>query len=132
MRWWNGRNLPDVDNSVGKVDNSAIGRIFNHSGPVIGLFAKQPVPGQVKTRLTPPLSADQACQLYRVALQEMVSRLFAAELPLVICYAGRRDWFSEVFPGQPLLEQIGDGLGARLSNAVRTFFLIVAGLRTVR
>ena len=127
MRWWNGRTLPAVDNSVGKVDNSAVGRIFNHSGPVIGLFAKQPVPGQVKTRLTPPLSADQACQLYRTALQEMVIRLLAAGLPLVICYAGRRDWFSKNFPALPLLAQTGDGLGARLSNAVLALFAAGAG-----
>jgi rSAM/selenodomain-associated transferase 1 len=127
MPWWNGRTLPTVDNSVDKVDNSVIGRFFNHSGPIIGLFAKQPVPGQVKTRLTPPLSADQACQLYQVALQEMVSRLLAAGMPLVVCYAGRRDWFSEVFPGLPLLEQTGDGLGARLSNAVQALFAAGAG-----
>ena len=47
-----------------KVDNSANRHIFDHSGAVIGLFAKQPVPGQVKTRLMPPLTAEQACQLY--------------------------------------------------------------------
>jgi hypothetical protein len=127
MPWWNGRTLPKVDNSVDKVDNSVIGRIFNHSGPIIGLFAKQPVPGQVKTRMTPPLSADQACQLYRTALQEMVIRLLAAGLPLVICYAGRRDWFRENFPDLPLLAQTGDGLGARLSNAVLALFAAGAG-----
>ncbi len=127
MPWWNGRTLPTVDNSVGKVDNSAIGRIFNHSGPIIGLFAKQPVPGQVKTRLTPPLSAEQACQLYQIALQEMVTRLRAAGLPIVICCSGQRDWFSEVFPGLPLLVQAGDDLGARLSNAVQALFAAGAG-----
>jgi rSAM/selenodomain-associated transferase 1 len=127
MPWWNGQTLSDVDNSVDNVDNSANCRTFNHSGPVIGLFAKQPVPGQVKTRLTPPLSADQACQLYQIALQEMVTRLCAAELPLVICYAGQRDWFSEVFPGLPLLAQTGDDLGSRLSNAVQALFAAGAG-----
>jgi rSAM/selenodomain-associated transferase 1 len=116
-----------VDNSVDKVDNSIKSNIFSHSGPVIALFAKQPIPGQVKTRLTPPLSPEQACQLYRIALQEMVERLLAAELPLVICYAGRRDWFSEAFPGLPLFEQAGDGLGVRMSNAVQALFAAGAG-----
>lgn len=127
MPWWNVQTLPIVDNSVDKVDNPAIGRIFKHSGAVIGLFAKQPVAGRVKTRLTPPLSADQACQLYRIALQEMVTRLLAAGLPLVLCYAGRRDWFSEVFPDLPLLAQTGDGLGARLSTAVQALFAAGGG-----
>ncbi len=116
-----------MDNSVDKVDNSIKSNIFSHSGPVIALFAKQPIPGQVKTRLTPPLSPEQACQLYRIALQEMVERLLAAELPLVICYAGRRDWFSEAFPGLPLFEQAGDGLGVRMSNAVQALFAAGAG-----
>ena len=127
MAWWNDRTLPTVDKSVDKVDNSAIGRIFNHSGPIIGLFAKQPIPGQVKTRLTPPLSTDQACQLYQIALQELVTRLRAAGLPLVICYAGQRDWFSQAFPDLPLLAQTGDDLGVRLNNAVQALFAAGAG-----
>jgi len=107
---------------VDKVDNSLKSHIFNHSGPIIGMFAKQPVAGQVKTRLTPPLSAEQACLLYQVALRETVARLRASTLPLVICYAGCRDWFSETFPGLPLLAQAGDDLGDRMSNAVQTLF----------
>jgi len=112
---------------VDKVDNSLNSHIFSHSGPIIGLFAKQPVPGQVKTRLTPPLSMEQACLLYQTALQETVARLLAAGLPLVICYAGERHWFSEAFPGVPLFAQTGDGLGARMTHAVQAFFAAGAG-----
>ena len=110
-----------------KVENSLKSHIFRQSGPVIGLFAKQPVAGQVKTRLMPALSAAQACLLYQTALQETVARLHASGLPLVICYAGCRDWFSETFPGLPLLAQTGDDLGDRMSNAVQTLFAAGAG-----
>lgn len=113
--------------SVDKVDNSSKSHIFSHSGAIIGLFAKEPVSGQVKTRLTPPLSADQASQLYRVALEETVERFLATGLPLVICYAGRRDWFRETFPGLPLQPQAGDGLGVRMTNAVQALFAAGAG-----
>jgi len=116
-----------VDNPVDKVDNSANSCIFSHSGPVIGLFAKQPVPGQVKTRLTPPLTADQASRLYLEALRESVSRLLAAGLPLVICYAGQRDWFRAEFPGLPLLPQVGTDLGRRMEHTVRALFAAGAG-----
>ena len=116
-----------MDNPVNKVDNSANSHIINHSGPVIGLFAKQPLPGQVKTRLTPPLSADQACLLYRVALQESVAQLISTGVALVLCYAGRRDWFSAAFPGLPLLAQIGDDLGVRMSGAVQKLFAAGGG-----
>ena len=127
MPWLRAQTLPAVDKSVDKVDNSLNSHIFSHSGPIIGLFAKQPVPGQVKTRLTPPLSAEQACQLYKVALQETVTRLLSAGLPLVLCYAGERDWFREAFPGLPLLAQSGDGLGVRMTNAVQALFAAGAG-----
>lgn len=122
MPRWNGQSLNNVDNSVEKVDNSLSSHIFNHSGPILGLFAKEPIAGQVKTRLSPALTAEQACRLYRTCLQETVNRLLAAKLPLVICFDGRRDWFSETFPGLPLLAQRGEGLGVRMSNAVQELF----------
>ena len=105
-----------------KVDNSLNSNIFNHSGPVVGLFAKEPVAGRVKTRLSPALTAEQACWLYQTSLCETVNRLLAADLPLVLCYDGRREWFAEVFPGLPLLAQVGDSLGDRMSNAVQELF----------
>ena len=105
-----------------KVDNSANRHIFNQSGPVIGLFAKQPIAGQVKTRLTPPLTPKQACELYRVALQESVSRLLHSGEMIAICYAGKRRWFQAAFPGLPLFAQAGEGLGTRMTNAVQALF----------
>lgn len=110
-----------------KVDNSANRHIFDHSGAVIGLFAKQPVPGQVKTRLTPPLSPEQACQLYSTALQESLSRLLNLDATIAICYAGERGWFQDTFPGVPLFAQQGEGLGARMSNAVEELFAAAGG-----
>jgi rSAM/selenodomain-associated transferase 1 len=107
---------------VDKVDNSANSHIFGHSGTVIGLFAKQPIPGQVKTRLTPPLSPEQACRLYSTALQESLSRLLDTEVTIAICYAGERSWFQDRFPGLPLIAQQGMGFGARMSNAVEELF----------
>jgi rSAM/selenodomain-associated transferase 1 len=112
---------------VDKVDNSANRHIFDHSGPVIGLFAKQPVPGQVKTRLSPPLSPEQACRLYRTALQESLDRLLNTAATVAICYAGERSWFQAGFPGLPLFAQQGEELGARMSNAVEELFTAGGG-----
>lgn len=111
-----------MDNPVDKVDNSAKRHIFSHSGAVVGLFARQPVPGQVKTRLTPPLTAEQACRLYQSALLETVAQLRACGMTLVICYDGALDWFRDAFPGVPLLRQVGDDLGARMRHAVEALF----------
>lgn len=116
-----------MDNPVDKVDNSLKRHIFSQKGAVVGLFAKQPVPGQVKTRLTPPLTAEQACQLYDTVLQETAARLRTAGLPLLICYAGQREWFRTTFPDLPLLAQTGEGLGARMAHAVKALFAAGAG-----
>lgn len=123
MLRWSGQSLNNVDNPVEKVDNSLNSHIINHFGPVIGLFAKEPVAGRVKTRLSPALTAEQACRLYESSLRETVKRLITANVRLVICYDGNREWFSETFPGIPLLGQSGDGLGVRMSNAVQELFL---------
>jgi rSAM/selenodomain-associated transferase 1 len=111
-----------VDKPVDKVDNSANRNIFTHNGAVIGVFAKQPVPGQVKTRLIPTLTAEQACRLYDVVLRETVAHLRTAGVPLVICYSGQREWFSATFPGLPLLAQSGKDLGDRMRQAVKALF----------
>ncbi|MFC1817427.1 hypothetical protein ACFL0M_16190, partial [Thermodesulfobacteriota bacterium] len=40
------------------------------SKTLVVTMAKEPVPGQVKTRLSPPLSEDEAVDLYRCFLQD--------------------------------------------------------------
>ncbi|WP_305043759.1 TIGR04282 family arsenosugar biosynthesis glycosyltransferase [Geoalkalibacter sp.] len=94
---------------------------------VLGIFAKQPVPGQVKTRLCPPLSPEEAAALYAVSLEETVARMTAGVWRMVIFYSGSRDYFSRVFPGVPLLAQQGTDLGARLAAALSA--LLAAGAR---
>jgi uncharacterized protein len=55
------------------------------SAPLIILFAKAPVPGKVKTRLTPPLSPEQAAGLHRAMVTDTLEALVTlgeAELQL--------------------------------------------------
>jgi uncharacterized protein len=44
-------------------------------GKKLGIFCREPEPGKVKTRLTPPLSPEQACTLYEAFLQDLFRRL---------------------------------------------------------
>ncbi len=108
-----------VDKSVEKVDNLLASRVFD---AVVGLFAKAPVVGQVKTRLCPPLQADEAARLYRVALDETIRRFSGAAFDLVICYAGAEDYFATVYAGLPRRPQRGADLGERMDEALRGFF----------
>jgi len=85
---------------------------------ILGIFVKEPVPGQVKTRLCPPLDAEQAAQLYTVALRETVRRMQAGPWQVRLFYAGGEEWFARQFPDLPRSPQAAGDLGARMQLAL--------------
>jgi rSAM/selenodomain-associated transferase 1 len=92
------------------------------SGQVLGIFAKQPLAGQVKTRLCPPLSLQQAAELYRTCLQETVSAMAEAPAERVLFFDGDEAFFAKTFPGLRLLPQSDGDLGRRLDRAFAQLF----------
>lgn len=88
----------------------------------LGIFAKEPLPGQVKTRLSPPLSAAEAAELYRICLEETVSVMSAGPFQARLFFAGRADYFRRRFPRIPAHPQPAGDLGARLSAAAAQLF----------
>jgi len=113
-----------VDKSVETVDKShaAGGLPFSEAGMkrVLGVFAKEPLAGKVKTRLAPPLEAEAAAELYRVFLEETVAAMGGGEWDLVLCYAGDEAFFRGAFPGVRLLPQGEGDLGSRMERSLRT------------
>lgn len=97
------------------------------------VFAKEPLPGTVKTRLSPPLTPVDAAELYRCMLADTVAACSGlAGTTLVLCVAptpGAATYFHREFPGVPVMLQEGADLGARLSNAFKVLFSL--GFRTV-
>lgn len=86
--------------------------------PALGIFAKEPQPGTVKTRLCPPLSFAEAAEVHHLSLIQTVATL--APWQPVIFYSGSIDYFLDHFPGIPLFPQ-GDGdLGKRMEEALLT------------
>lgn len=86
------------------------------------VMAKAPAPGEVKTRLCPPLSPDQAATLARCFLEDRVEQLRtieAGEAVVAFTPAGReaelRAWLG---PGVRLVPQAGTDLGARLDRVL--------------
>jgi rSAM/selenodomain-associated transferase 1 len=87
------------------------------------VVAKRPEPGKTKTRLTPPLTPEQAVQLYEAFLRDTLALIqhetlrdvhpFIAYLP-----QGEEAYFHKLAPGVGLLPQIGDDLSERLDNAL--------------
>ncbi|MBI4638097.1 MAG: TIGR04282 family arsenosugar biosynthesis glycosyltransferase [Candidatus Rokubacteria bacterium] len=84
------------------------------------IMAKAPHPGEVKTRLCPPLSPVEAAELYRCFLLdkiEQVRTLRQARAAVAYTPAEGRGLFEELAPGFALLPQRGDDLGARLAGS---------------
>lgn len=120
-----------MDKSVEKVDKWAKpefpGDFRPKLGRALGIFAKQPLPGAVKTRLCPPLSPTEAAELYRVSLEETVQRLAAGSFTPVLFYAGDADYFRRSFADVALCPQGEGDLGARMERALQA--LLAAGCR---
>ena len=119
---WSRTAATHVDNPVDKVDNRSLARTFVGSEAILGVFAKQPLPGRVKTRFCPPLTPLEACELYQIALDETLQQLRQAPAALTLCYAGQHAWFAEHYPALPLLAQPAGGLGERLKAVAEQLF----------
>jgi rSAM/selenodomain-associated transferase 1 len=85
----------------------------------VAIMAKAPLPGQVKTRLCPPLSHDEAAGLYRCFLLDKIQQVRALERARpVIAYAPEDagQIFGAMAPDLELLPQRGADLGVRLTG----------------
>ncbi len=90
------------------------------------IMAKEPRPGTTKTRLCPPLSAEEAAELYRCLLLDTVQAVraaaAAADIPFspFIAFHPReaRELFQEMAPDFQLVRQRGEGLAGRLEGVL--------------
>ena len=83
------------------------------------VVAKQPVPGQTKTRLCPPLSHAQAADLYECFLRdtlELMRKVVDVQYVVGFLPEDARDYFHELAPDMELTCQFGASLGERLDH----------------
>lgn len=80
------------------------------------VIAKEPVPGRVKTRLTPPYTAVQAARLAAAALADTLDTVLRcpAERRVLVLEGRPGAWLP---PGIEVVAQSGDGLDERLAAA---------------
>lgn len=118
------------------------------------VFAKPPVPGRVKTRLTPPLSPEDAAHLYGAFLQDALDQYqgLGVTIRLFLAFDGFppgtgipvqdgdrcAQWgnmsahWGDMYPrwvGENVFRQKGEGLGERMRQAFEETF--AAGYRRV-
>jgi rSAM/selenodomain-associated transferase 1 len=96
------------------------------------IFAKAPVPGQVKTRLCPPLTSDEAATLHGSFVIDTLERTRTAvmtfRLPLdryMACAPSSTLTFFKIMEERHavrLLDQVGEDLGDRMHHVCETLF----------
>lgn len=90
------------------------------------IFAKRPVAGKVKTRLTPPLLPEEGAELYRCMLGDTLAKAARlAGLDQYLFYeeeARAAAYFSGIAGGMTCLPQQGRNLGERMAEAFRRLF----------
>ncbi len=88
---------------------------------ILIVVAKRPAPGQTKTRLSPPLTPEQASALYECFLQDTLDQMRQVdETQRLIAYLpqNEQDYFRRLAPDFELILQNGHDLGGRLDNAL--------------
>ena len=94
------------------------------SGNCVVLFVKAPTPGRVKTRLCPPLSHEQAAELYQSFTKDTIDRLNENPFHCLIAYDPNEEFPTPAWTGfdLPWFPQVGADLGERLQHAFQTAF----------
>lgn len=92
--------------------------------PALIVFARAPIPGQTKTRLIPALGAEQAAELHRRFLLDILSSASRLAAHLIVAVAGPADTdfiraaVAEASPEAEITAQSGDDLGQRMHNTL--------------
>ncbi|OAI17552.1 TIGR04282 family arsenosugar biosynthesis glycosyltransferase [Methylomonas koyamae] len=96
--------------------------VYPFADSVLLIFCKAPIPGQVKTRLQPALTAEQAAQAHRQLTTMTLDRAFRQPLCPVELHCApdtSHDFFQDCAHRYPLTlkSQQGDDLGERMQHA---------------
>ncbi len=90
------------------------------------IMAKAPVPGEVKTRLVPPLSPEEASELYRCLLLDLLESLGSfkrADIFVAFTPADAASLFDRLVPsGFVCFPQRGMNLGERMNHIFEDLF----------
>lgn len=89
-----------------------------HGDTTLLVIAKEPVPGRVKTRLTPPFTPDEAARLAEAALTDTLRTLLRvpARRRVLVLSGEPGAWLPQ---GYEVVPQCGGGLDERIAGAFR-------------
>jgi rSAM/selenodomain-associated transferase 1 len=88
------------------------------------VFAKEPVPGRVKTRLAKDVGAGVAAALYDLMLRHVIKNVFSSSYDIELWKTSESGgvYFAELIPGAAIRNQPEGDIGERMSGAFRSGF----------
>jgi rSAM/selenodomain-associated transferase 1 len=88
------------------------------------IFAKEPVPGRVKTRLAKDVGIAAASALYDLMLRHVVKSVISPQYDIVICKTPESGsaCFEEIVPGAVVRDQPEGDLGEKMSGVFKAEF----------
>jgi len=93
----------------------------------LAVFAKAPVPGQVKTRFRPAVDDEQAAHLAAAFVRDTLGKAARLGPPVTVYYAGDRALLEPLAPrGLRWADQGGGDLGARMARVPAPCLLLGA------
>jgi uncharacterized protein len=96
--------------------------------PQVLIAAKAPLPGRVKTRLSPPLGPELAARLAEAFLADVLAAARALDAGAgFLCPPADAADLRQRFPGAAIVEQAGEGLTGALATGLATGAVVVAG-----
>ncbi len=108
----------------------SVGRASRSGGepPRVLIAAKAPLPGRVKTRLSPPLPPELAARLAEAFLADVLTAARSVDPGAgLLCPGADVADLRGRFPGTAIVVQAGDGLTAALATGLATGAVVVAG-----
>jgi len=94
--------------------------------PVIIIMAKQPIKGQTKTRLVPPLTFDEAANLYQALLLDtidLVISIATVDMAVGVTPPAAQPFFQQITPPRTILLPVeGSDIGACLHAVTADLF----------
>jgi rSAM/selenodomain-associated transferase 1 len=115
-----------VESGWGQAEVSMADMRADEARSAVAIMAKAPRPGQVKTRLCPPLTGAEAAALYRCFLLDKIAQVSALRgITPVLSYDSPdvKSMFEAMLPPHFLLiPQLGDDLGSRLLSTFDQLF----------
>lgn len=91
----------------------------------LAVFAKAPVAGEVKTRLTPSISSAQTCKLHKKLVLHTLQMATSLAFCQSVLFASKADkWWDELLQEHPveLHYQQGKDLGERMHSAIQVLW----------